>query len=143
MEYDPKTGEFSTSLEPRSTKDGISRKYPTRQTRRRRIEKMLQNEFATVDEIRETFVRLKALAFGGIQRIVDKDEGEVTVTIDAKPQFMQMWLDRLIGPVKSDEQIEKQVEKRLAEMLELAEREARRRDDAIDVKPTKGNAPTG
>ena len=143
MEYDPKTGEFSTSLEPRSTKDGISRKYPTRQTRRRRIEKMLQNEFATVDEIRETFVRLKALAFGGIQRIVDKDEGEVTVTIDAKPQFMQMWLDRLIGPVKSDEQIEKQVEKRLAEMLELAEREARRRDDVIDVKPTKGNAPTG
>ena len=136
MEYDPKTGEFSTSLVTGSTKDGISRKFPSRQTRRRRIEKMLQNEFATVDEIRETFVRLKALAFGGIQRIPVGD-GEEIVTIDAKPQFMAMWLDRLIGPVKTDEQIEKQVEKRLAEMLELAEREARRRSDVVDVKPSK------
>jgi hypothetical protein len=48
---------------------------------------------------------------------------------------MQMWLDRLIGPVRNDEQIEKAVEKRLAEMLELAEREARKRSDVLDVKP--------
>jgi hypothetical protein len=133
MEYDPKTGAFETSLTG-STKDELSRKFPSRQTRRRRIEKMLQNEFATVDEMRETFVRLKALALGGVQTITEKD-GAVTLVIEPKPQFMQMWLDRLIGPVRNDEQIEKAVEKRLAEMLELAEREARKRSDAIDVKP--------
>jgi hypothetical protein len=133
MEYDPKTGAFETSLTG-STKDELSRKFPSRQTRRRRIEKMLQNEFATVDEMRETFVRLKALALGGVQTITEKD-GAVTLTIEPKPQFMQMWLDRLIGPVRNDEQIEKAVEKRLAEMLELAEREARKRSDVLDVKP--------
>lgn len=145
MEYDPKTGEFETSLAERSTKDGISRKFPTRQTRRRRIERMLQNEFATVDEIRETFVRLKALAFGEVKYLRGTDDETIT-TLEAKPQYMQMWLDRLIGPVRNDEQIEKAVEKRLAEMLELAEREARKRSEVIDVKPEnpkKGNAPTG
>jgi hypothetical protein len=69
-----------------------------------------------------------------VQTITEKD-GAVTLVIEPKPQFMQMWLDRLIGPVRNDEQIEKAVEKRLAEMLELAEREARKRSDAIDVKP--------
>ena len=97
---------------------------------------MLKNEFATVDEIRETFVRLKALAFGGIQTIVEKDGTSVCV-IDAKPQYMQMWLDRLIGPVRNDEQIEKEVEKRLAQMLDLAEREARKRSESIEVKESK------
>lgn len=140
MEYDAKTGEFETSLTERSTKDGVSRKFPTRQTRRRRIERMLQNEFATVDEIRETFVRLKALAFGEVKYLKGTDD-EMVSMLEAKPQYMQMWLDRLIGPVRNDEVIEKAVEKRLAEMLELAEREARKRGDVIDVKPD-GNAPS-
>jgi hypothetical protein len=140
MEYDPKTGAFETSLTG-STKDELSRKFPSRQTRRRRIEKMLQNEFATVDEMRETFVRLKALAFGEVKYLKGTDD-ELVSTLDAKPQYMAMWLDRLIGPVRNDEQIEKAVEKRLAEMLELAEREARKRSDVIDVKPTNGDAPS-
>jgi hypothetical protein len=140
MEYDPKSKSFETSIvsqtdqTERSIKDG-KRKPWSRNTRRRRIERMLHNEFATVDEMRATFVQLKSLALEGTEKGIYWQGSLVGREREFQTGYMQMWLDRLIGPVRNDEQIEREVEKRLAEMLELAEREARRRSESVDAKP--------
>ena len=142
MEYDPKTGEFSTSelsqveQTERSIKDG-KRKPWSRKTQRARVERMIQREFATVDTMRATMVKLQSLALEGTEKGIYHQGQLVGREREFQTGYMQMWLDRTQGPVLKDEQIEKAVEKRLAEMLELAEREARRRSDVVDVKPEK------
>lgn len=147
MEYDPKTGEFETSevslteQTERSIKDG-KRKPWSRKTQRARVDRMIQREFATVDEARATMIKLRSLALDGTEKGIYHEGCLVATERVFQTGYMQQWLDRTQGPVLKDEQIEAAVEKRLAEMLELAEREARKRSDVIDVKPSKGNAPT-
>jgi hypothetical protein len=52
---------------------------------------------------------------------------------------MRMYLDRVLGPVRDVDAVDAAVQKRLGELLEHAERESQRRDEAItvtgDVKP--------
>jgi hypothetical protein len=85
--------------------------------------------------MRATFVQLKSLALEGTEKGIYWQGSLVGREREFQTGYMQMWLDRLIGPVRNDEQIEREVEKRLAEMLELAEREARRRSESVDAKP--------
>jgi len=139
MEYDPKTGTFETSVVARSTKDdrlsnrGLGGDLSKR---RRRIERMIKNNHGTVENMEQVFERLRILAMGK-PAVIDFGDGAVEYTIKADAQFMKLYLDRVIGPVRNDEQIEREVEKRLAQMLDLAEREARKRSESIEVKESK------
>lgn len=140
MKFDPATGEFSTNLVGRSTKDANLATDGKALTRRRRnIERMLKNKHGTVANMEMLFERLRILAMGQPVRMTLED-GTETVYLRPDPSFMKIYLDRVIGPVRNDEQVEAGVEKRLAEMLSLAEREARKRSDAIDVKPLETDA---
>jgi len=65
----------------------------------REIEAMLDAEHRTVANMREVFLRLKALALGEIVHVVDR-EGNVDVALKADARFMALYLDRVMGPVK-------------------------------------------
>jgi hypothetical protein len=65
------------------------------------IEQMLDDEFRTVEELRETFRVLKKLALQGVENDVFDKEGAVCGSKTTyHPAYMQMLLDRLIGPAK-------------------------------------------
>lgn len=62
---------------------------------------MLDAEFRTVEDMRRAFTRLRALAMGELVEILDKKTGEVIrVELKAAPEFMKMYLERLMGPVR-------------------------------------------
>lgn len=65
----------------------------------REIEAMLDQEHRTVENMREVFTRLKALALGEFVTKVDK-EGHTEVELQADARFMGLYLDRVMGPVK-------------------------------------------
>lgn len=65
----------------------------------REIEAMLDDEHRTVDNMREVFTRLKALAMGEFVTKIDKD-GNVDIELEADARFMGLYLDRIMGPVK-------------------------------------------
>ena len=65
----------------------------------REIEAMLDAEHRTVANMREVFTRLKALALGEPVFITDK-EGEVKCELHADARFMDLYLNRVLGPVK-------------------------------------------
>jgi hypothetical protein len=99
---------------------------------------MIAKEHASPEGMREVFARLKALAMGEMIRVVS-DDGEVSIQLRCKPEYMRMYLDRVLGPVRDVDAVDAAVQKRLGELLEHAERESQRRDEAItvtgDVKP--------
>lgn len=65
------------------------------------IERMLDEEHRTVENIREVFAQLKAMALEAvITRHTDK-EGNTTESIkQPNPAFAAMYLERVLGPVK-------------------------------------------
>lgn len=67
---------------------------------------MLDAEHRTVDNMREVFARLKALACGETVLVRD-DEGNVLgARIEAHPGFMKLYLERVIGPVREVEELD-------------------------------------
>lgn len=99
------------------------------------LERMLDDEHRSPEQLREVFTRLRALALGELVTVYDEHGKEVGVELKARPEFMKMYLDRVIGPVADGEVIDGKVEKRLREMLEFAEEEARRRTIEAKEKP--------
>jgi hypothetical protein len=96
----------------------------------REIEEMLDAEHRTVENMREVYGRLKALAMGELVTVMDED-GEVTVTLKADARFMAIYLDRLWGPVKlvDDHRVDAAVRERM-EALIIEARARRERDDS-------------
>jgi hypothetical protein len=67
----------------------------------RDIEAMLDAEHRTVGNLRDVFARLKALALGEVVEVpVPGGEGETRVELRADPRFMDLYLNRVLGPVK-------------------------------------------
>lgn len=63
------------------------------------IQAMLNAEHRTAANMREVFARLKSLALGEIVTVTDR-EGNVDLELKADARFMQLYLDRTLGPVK-------------------------------------------
>lgn len=88
---DPKTGRLLPG----------SRMNPGGRSRQMRdIEAMLDNEHRTVENMREVFARLKALALGEVVTLTAEDGG-FSIGLKADARFMQLYLDRTLGPVKA------------------------------------------
>lgn len=65
----------------------------------REIEAMLDAEHRNVDRMREVFARLRFLAMG--EPVVVEHKGQqVRIELKAHPEFMRLYLERLMGPVK-------------------------------------------
>lgn len=76
----------------------------------REIEAMLNAEHRTVDNMREVFGRLKALALGQVVTIRAKDGSELRLELQAEPGFMKLYLERILGPVKDLDDLDKLME---------------------------------
>lgn len=83
----------------------------------REIEAMLNAEHRTVDNMREVFGRLKALAMGEVVTIRTKD-GEIKIDLRAEPGFMKLYLERILGPVKDLDDLDKLMEDAPPEVVE-------------------------
>jgi len=78
----------------------------SRPKRIREFEALLNKEHRNMDKMRELFNRLRALAMGDIVLVpVCTAEGtiEVKAELHADARFMQLYLDRLLGPAKAFE----------------------------------------
>lgn len=65
------------------------------------IEAMLDAEHRTVENMREVFGRLKALAMGEVVEVpIPGGEGETRIELRADSRFMTLYLERTLGPVK-------------------------------------------
>lgn len=65
------------------------------------IERMLDDDHRTVDNMREVFARLKALALGEVVEVpIPGGEGETRIELRAEPAFMKLYLERTLGPLK-------------------------------------------
>lgn len=65
------------------------------------IEAMLDAEHRTVENMREVFARLKALALGEVVEVpIPGGEGDTAIQLRADARFMDLYLDRILGPVK-------------------------------------------
>ena len=85
---------------PNWTQGGPSPNPGGRPRKLRDIEAMLDAEHRTVENMREVFGRLKALALGEVVTVTGRD-GEVKLELQADGRFMALYLDRLLGPVKA------------------------------------------
>ena len=62
---------------------------------------MLNAEHRNVENMREVFDRLRALALGRpVFVVIDKETGETECQIEADARYMGLYLDRVLGPVK-------------------------------------------
>lgn len=97
-----KPGTFVRGLDPRR---GISGGRPRKL---RDIEKMLNKEHRNLEKMREVFERLRALAMGEVVTVqhFDANNCEVVteVKLEADARFMQLYLDRVLGKVRSVEE---------------------------------------
>lgn len=64
------------------------------------IEAMLDAEHRTVANMRDVFARLKALAMGEVVEVLDKDGAVVGLKLASDARFMDLYLNRILGPVK-------------------------------------------
>lgn len=65
------------------------------------IEAMLDAEHRTVANMKEVFAQLRAMATENIiSRWIDKDGNEHESIKQPNPAFMQLYLERILGPVK-------------------------------------------
>lgn len=66
------------------------------------IERMLDEEFRSPEQLREVFTMLRELALNGVSSpIVNAKTGEITGTkVTYHPAYMEMLLERLMGPVR-------------------------------------------
>ena len=70
------------------------------------IERMLDEEHRSVENMREVFARLKALSMGEKVFIKD-DEGEIQISLKADAHFMKLYLERIMGAVPKPPEDEK------------------------------------
>lgn len=74
------------------------------------IERMLDDSYRTLDEMRMTFATLKRLALEGESTLLTNAKGEIVgENVEHNPAYMKLWLDRLLGAVKpqrDDAQVE-------------------------------------
>lgn len=62
---------------------------------------MLDAEFRSPDQLREVFTMLRELAMNGVSNpVFDKQGTEVGTKVTYHPAYMQMLLERLMGPVR-------------------------------------------
>lgn len=93
----PNRGRFGSGFDARRIGNGRPRKL-------RDIEKMLNAEHRTVEQMREVFNRLRALALGETILVpCVTAQGELTFTckLNADPVYMKLYLERLMGLPKS------------------------------------------
>lgn len=65
------------------------------------IEKMLDTEHRNIDSIKEVFAQLKAMATEAVITRHTDAQGNTTESIkQPNPAFMDMYLNRVLGPVK-------------------------------------------
>lgn len=70
----------------------------------REIEKMLNTEHRDVEKMREVFSRLRSLAMGEaviVPYVNAEGEFALKCELKADARFMQLYLDRLLGPAKA------------------------------------------
>lgn len=65
----------------------------------RDIEDMLNADHRTAENMRQVFARLRVLAMGEVVEVAHRD-GTVIVQLKAIPDFMRLYLERVLGPVK-------------------------------------------
>lgn len=65
----------------------------------REIEAMLDAEHRTAENMRLVFGRLRVLAMGEAVEVQHKD-GTIVVKLKAVPDYMRLYLERVMGPVK-------------------------------------------
>lgn len=78
--------------------------YGARGKKIKEFQKLLNNEHLDIDKMRELFNRLRALAMGEIILVpVVTAQGtmEMVCKLEADARFMQLYLDRLLGPAKA------------------------------------------
>ena len=95
VEKPKKPGTFTAGHDPRrGTTGGRPRKLVE-------IERMLDEEHRTVENVREVFAHLRAMATENVVSITeDKDGNKKESVRQPNPAFMQMYLERVLGPVK-------------------------------------------
>ena len=98
------------------------------------IERMLDAEHRTVEQIREAFLVLRKLALQGVTNDVFFEGVVVGSKTEFSAAFMDLYLNRLLGKVPDSEVIEAEVQRRLHALLAEAEEMARRRKAAIDAE---------
>ena len=84
----------------RGFKPGVSGNPGGRPKKLVEIEAMLDAEHRTVANMRDVFKRLKALALGELVEVTDKEGNVIGVDLRADPRFMDLYLQRVLGPVK-------------------------------------------
>lgn len=101
------------------------------------IENMLDAEHRTVENMREVFTRLKALAMGEVVEVRNDKGVVVDVQLRAHPGFMQLYIRRLLGPESDDAAVEKKAKELLQALLDVAEQARERDSKSVDVKEVK------
>lgn len=87
------------------------------------IEAALDDDHRTVENMKEVFAQLRALATENvITRWVDKEGNEHESNRQPNPAFMKLYLDRVLGPVSEDasDKIRRLAQGLLDEMLQEA-----------------------
>lgn len=84
---------FAAGADPRRGTSG------GRPAKLREIEAMLDAEHRNVENMREVFARLKFLALGEPVLVMHRGH-EVRIELKAHPEFMRLYLERVLGPVK-------------------------------------------
>lgn len=88
-------GPFKPGPDPRRGRNG------GRTARLAEIQRMLDEDHRTVENLRDVFGRLKELAMEDMITAHTDDKGVEHVTRrPPSPEFMKLYLDRIIGPVK-------------------------------------------
>lgn len=83
----------------RPFKPGVSGNPGGKPKKLREIEAMLDAEHRTPENMRQVFARLRVLAMGETIEVQHKD-GTIVVQLKAIPDFMRLYLERVMGPVK-------------------------------------------
>lgn len=96
---------FQKGFDPRRNAGGRPKKL-------RDIEKMLNTEHRDLNKMREVFSRLRSLALGevivipmrkhgGALQLDENGDVMMEIKLEADARFMQLYLDRLMGPAKA------------------------------------------
>lgn len=93
---DRKPGTFAPGPDPRRGRNG------GRSNRLAEIQRMLDETHRTVENVKEVFARLKELAMEDMITAHTDEKGVEHVTRrPPSPEFMKLYLDRILGPVKA------------------------------------------
>lgn len=80
---------------------GVSPNPGGKPRKMREIEAMIDAEWRTVEEVRTGFLTLRDLAFNGVRNPVFNGKGDVVgEKVTHHPAFLEMWFNRILGPVK-------------------------------------------